>query len=350
MDETAGPKPNVVLLVAGALRPDRIGCYGAVPAATPFIDALATEGVVADAMFCSALPASAAFAGMLSGQHPINLGFGPARDVPDLPFGTTLLPEVFLGAGYLTCTFDNLRRENHWLGRGSEFYVDPSLRYGRNATCREMNLLLKPWLQTNAGERFFLTVHYRGGEGAEAVDQAVGEVLAALASLRLKQKTLLVIHADCGAPEGLGERDLRTPLILSWPGRVSAGTRMPQLFQTEDLAPTLLEAAGLEVPSSFEGRSFWQLAAGTATDGGRNRVISVDCTTLERSSIRTPGQRLNLSGTSRELYDAASGRVEENDVALEQPAAASALEQELRGWITERLAERERNEALFAEI
>jgi len=54
----------------------------------------------------------------------------------------------------------------------------------------------------------------------------------------------------------------RTPLIVHWPGRVaSPGTVRPQFTHAVDLMPTVLEAAGLDVPEMVDG------AAQQLTDG-----------------------------------------------------------------------------------
>jgi arylsulfatase A-like enzyme len=52
---------------------------------------------------------------------------------------------------------------------------------------------------------------------------------------------------------------VRVPLIFSWPGELREGMRSDALVETVDVAPTLLEAAGLPVPASMQGRSLLPL-------------------------------------------------------------------------------------------
>ena len=57
---------------------------------------------------------------------------------------------------------------------------------------------------------------------------------------------------------------VRVPLILSWPGRFQAGLRSPALVELTDLAPTFLDAAGIEAPHWIQGRSLLPLLTGAA--------------------------------------------------------------------------------------
>ena len=59
----------------------------------------------------------------------------------------------------------------------------------------------------------------------------------------------------CRFYEGL----VRVPLIFSWPGRFGAGVVRNSLVELTDLAPTLLELAGLPLPERMQGRSLLPL-------------------------------------------------------------------------------------------
>lgn len=108
----------------------------------------------------------------------------------------------------------------------------------------------------------------------ELVDVQLGRIVDALAATGQLENTLIVFHSDHG--ELLGDHGLlykgcrffeglvHVPLIVSWPGRVRAGIESPALVELVDLAPTLLEAAGLPVPSFMQGRSLFPLLTGGA--------------------------------------------------------------------------------------
>ncbi len=60
------------------------------------------------------------------------------------------------------------------------------------------------------------------------------------------------------------EQLLNVPVILSWPGHIPAGLKVDALTELVDLAPTLLELAGLEVPYYMQGRSLAPILTGGA--------------------------------------------------------------------------------------
>ena len=51
------------------------------------------------------------------------------------------------------------------------------------------------------------------------------------------------------------EESFRTPLIIRWPGVTAAGRKSATLVQNIDMAETLLDMAGLSIPSDMQGRS-----------------------------------------------------------------------------------------------
>jgi arylsulfatase len=120
---------------------------------------------------------------------------------------------------------------------------------------------------------------------------------------------------------------------------------LPKMVQVSDIAPTILEAAGLEAPEAMEGRSFWKALTGEdPTAGGHEQVISAENTWQSSWSLRTPTHKLILARDgeysnrpSRELYDLMSDPNEEHNIAGEQPQIASAMQAELESWIDRRL-------------
>jgi len=73
-----------------------------------------------------------------------------------------------------------------------------------------------------------------------------------------------VISGDNGWPIPRGKANLydagtRQPLALRWPAKLERGRRMDVFVNLADLAPTFLEAAGLEIPPDMTGRSLLPL-------------------------------------------------------------------------------------------
>lgn len=111
----------------------------------------------------------------------------------------------------------------------------------------------------------------------ESMDDAVGTLLDTLDRLNLADKTIIIFASDNGgnmynvvdgttptsnAPLRGGkatvfEGGVRTPLVIAWPGRTTAGTRSDALVQSEDYYPTILAGLGLPLASGqkFDGIS-----------------------------------------------------------------------------------------------
>lgn len=105
-------------------------------------------------------------------------------------------------------------------------------------------------------------------ETLRGVDDSVGAVLKFLDERGLAGNTVVVYAGDNGyfwGEHGLidkryaYEESMRIPLLLRWPGRCPAGLKVSDLTLNIDLAPTLLAAAGLNVPASMQGQSWLPL-------------------------------------------------------------------------------------------
>lgn len=104
------------------------------------------------------------------------------------------------------------------------------------------------------------------------IDDQVGRILAALDASGQRDSTIVIFTSDHG--ESLGDHGLiqkgcrfyeglvRVPLIWSWRGRFAAGLRSDALVELTDIAPTLLEACGLERPSYITGESLLPMLTG----------------------------------------------------------------------------------------
>lgn len=63
-------------------------------------------------------------------------------------------------------------------------------------------------------------------------------------------------------------------MLVRYPASIKAGSVVPQIVANIDIAPTLLEAAGIAVPGHMDGASFWGLAQGGAgEDGWRKHLL-----------------------------------------------------------------------------
>lgn len=108
------------------------------------------------------------------------------------------------------------------------------------------------------------------------VDRLIGNLRAQLASLGVEDNTVIIFTSDHGlmlGEFGLGgkalnyEPCLRVPMIVYDPRQATAsrGTRVSELVQSIDVAPTLLDLAGVDAPATMQGHSVTPLVAGEET-------------------------------------------------------------------------------------
>jgi uncharacterized sulfatase len=95
----------------------------------------------------------------------------------------------------------------------------------------------------------------------ERYDRDIGEMLALLEQSGQLDNTLVVITSDNGMPFPRAKTNLydfgaRMPLAVRWPARVPGGRRVTDFISHTDLAPTFVEACGVELPEEMTGRSF----------------------------------------------------------------------------------------------
>ncbi|HEY7369699.1 MAG TPA: sulfatase [Thermoanaerobaculia bacterium] len=104
-----------------------------------------------------------------------------------------------------------------------------------------------------------------------AVDENVGRILDELEKRGLTRDTVVVYSSDNGfflGEHGLFDKRLmyepsiRVPMLLRYPARVAPRVENAHMVLNVDLAPTLLELAGVAAPSGLHGRSFVPLLEG----------------------------------------------------------------------------------------
>lgn len=97
-----------------------------------------------------------------------------------------------------------------------------------------------------------------------AVDKSVGKVLDYIQENGLEDNTVVIYSSDQGFYLGehgwfdkrwMYKESLRTPLLIQWPGVVSAGSVNNDLVSNLDFGETILDLAGLDIPKEMQGRS-----------------------------------------------------------------------------------------------
>lgn len=108
------------------------------------------------------------------------------------------------------------------------------------------------------------------------VDHAIGEIMAGLEQLGLRDDTIVIYSTDHGeyvyefgisekAPGICADAVCRIPLLVRYPGQVPAGTTVDALVETVDLVPTLCAWAGVPRLETSDGHDVSTLMAGSGT-------------------------------------------------------------------------------------
>jgi len=290
-------RPHSVLLVTlDTTRADHIGCYGRADAGTPALDGLAARGVRFERAYTTVPVTLPAHATLLTGSYP------PYHGVRDnvlfrLDDAAETLAETSRRAGHRTAAFLSGVPLSAIFGLDQGFDVyDEAFGSGGNRgrmlerpADRTVAAALEWFAGVGADEGFFLWVHLfdphlpltpppefarRFPERpyqAEIsfADAEVGRLLEALQAAGRLEDTLVCVTADHG--EGLGEHregthgnllydgTLRIPLLLAGPG-VPAAVEVSAAVSLVDVAPTLVELAGIEDGGAYSLRGGLSLA------------------------------------------------------------------------------------------
>ena len=136
----------------------------------------------------------------------------------------------------------------------------------------------------------------------ELIDDNVGRMLDSLERTGQRDNTIVIFMSDHG--EALGDHGLllkgcrfyegltRVPLIISQPGTFLEGARRGALVELLDIAPTLLDLAGLPIPERMQGTTL------------RNLLVDDEAQDHHRDFVRceyyraiNPAMRDNYYGT-----------------------------------------------------
>ncbi len=296
----APDRPNLLFCIADDLSWAHTGAMGDPVVRTPMFDRVAEEGVLFTHCFCSAPSCTPSRGAILTGRNFWELDAG-ALLWSTLSTRFTVYPDLLAEAGYFVgltrkgwgpgdakaggwtrnptgpgfktfADFLQARPEGQpfcfWFGS-----QDPHRPYEvGSGVARGMDpdaVRLPPFLPDVPEVRSDICDYYFE---AERYDREIGEMLALLEARGELDNTLVVITSDNGMPFPRAKTNLydfgtRMPLAVRWPARVPAGRRVTDFIGHIDLAPTFLEACGLEAPPEMSGRSFLNVL--TSTREGR---------------------------------------------------------------------------------
>lgn len=367
----AEPRAPVILISVDTLRADHLSCYQPGQTPTPHIDALAKNGTLfsqVSAVVPLTLPSHVS---MFTSMYPF------ANGVEDngVPFGQgETLATVLKNAGYRTAAFVGGFALDRRFGLSVGFDVYDSPFDLHKKTVTDAGDLKRPgalvaaaalrWLDQNGNSPFFLFLHLydlhtpydlppkaqlrRGetGYGAELayVDGVIGDFLAHLEACGLLNSALIVFTSDHG--EGLGDHGesthgffvyqstLRVPLMIHWPRRWKQPLidRVDEPASLLDVAPTILDALGLPVGSTMQGRSLIADKAGADIYSeslyARNHF---GCAALR---VLRAGRYKYIDAPQPELYDVSTDPVESRNLYGTEQSKAMGMRRRLTALIS----------------
>ncbi|HSZ63107.1 MAG TPA: sulfatase-like hydrolase/transferase [Terriglobales bacterium] len=386
--------PNILLITLDTTRADRMGFLGSKRGLTPNLDALARDSAVFTHAYSQAPLTPTSHATILTGTYP---QFHQVNDfrlplAKDLPYA----PDVLHAHGYRTAAFvgsvvlDPATNYAPGFDRGFDTYnagFDPEAirQKGRFETIeRRGNVVVtraRAWLTHHPKGPFFLWVHlydahdpydppepYKSRYASEPYDgeiayedAAVGRLLAQFKARGLYEDAVIAVMSDHGESLGthgedthgifLYDETIQVPLVIKLP-RKNAGDksttkqttkRIDDKVELVDVMPTLLQAAGVAVPTEVQGQSLMGLLttattpadSGTAVEAWHDRPAYAETdyprTAFGWSALRSlrTGKYLYVQAPRQELYDEVADAKAEHNLAGESTAVADTLKARL---------------------
>ena len=367
--------PNIVLITLDTTRADRMGFLGSKRGLTPNLDVLARQSVVFSRAYAQVPLTTPSHAVLLTGTYPQfthieDMGSPLDKDVP-------YLPDLLHSHGYHTAAFVGayiLDPAGMAVGfeRGFDAYdahfhdrKSGETRYGSvERRAEDVAHRAMSWLSFHPQGPFFLWLHFYDphdpydppepfktryasepydGEIAYT-DSVVGDVMAMLQKHGLYKDTVIAVAADHGEAFGehgeerhgmfLYDETIHVPLLLKFPEGRFAGRRIEERVALAEMAPTLLEIAGISAPATMQGQSLAPLIEARKSLGKPE-------TTWERSvyseskyahsfgwselSSWRSGKYLYVQAPKRELYDQYSDPGALRNLAQTATAVADTL-------------------------
>ena len=295
-------RPNIIWIVAEDLSPQHLGVYGGTGGSTPFLDALAMDGVIYSEAYSTAGVCAPSRAALITGAYQTSIGahnmrtLGMSQNALDayppghqsysavIPADMKTYPELLRMAGYYTSNnvkedyqfrspvtmWDESSREAHWRNRKDP--NQPFFSIFNFTTSHESQVWARadePLLVDPAD--VFIPPYYPDDSISRAVmarfitnamrmDMQAGEIIQQLKDDGLYENSIIFFYGDHGdglpyAKRELYDRGLKVPLIVKAPF-LEKGGQIDELVSFVDFGPTVLSLAGVQIPESMQGQAF----------------------------------------------------------------------------------------------
>lgn len=382
-------RPNILFILADDTGIEDYGCYGSdrFKGRTPNIDALAKSGLRFER--CYAMPlCGPSRCAIITGRYGFRTGGVGNQSAHTASYKVEpSVAKTLKQAGYATGMagkwrqmsdlpgdwgFDEFITDNTaggWYWQKSYNKNGKQVDAGKEVYCPDVCMeFTKDFLKRHKDEPFYFyfpthLVHgpilrtpdtKAGTEGQVALyddnmiymDKQVGELVAELEKLGLREKTLIVFSGDNGTAKesgkiggrqingqkgGVLEGGSRVPLIANWKGVTPEGKVLKDLTDFSDFFPTFAEVAGAKMPEGvkIDGRSFAPQLHGKKGDPREWIFVQLNA----KWYARNDGWKLNQAG---ELYDMSDAPFVEKLVSADgQSDAAKAARKKLQATLDE---------------
>ncbi len=365
VDSWSAAKPDIILITIDAVRADRMGFLGAHSGLTPNLDRIAHESIVFTQAYSQSPLTISSHATILTGTYP-QTHRASEFSVP-LPGALPYVPDLLHKAGYKTAAFvgslelDPRNGPFQAYDRGFEVY-DAGFQQPERGRTRyqsvtrgneEVVTRAIKWLSSIKQRPLFLWVNLHDADTTAAsydravtsADSAIGKLLTSLRAQSVYDDTLVILASSHG--EGLGshgedthgmflyDETIHVPLLLKLPKSSSAGKQIKNRAHLIDIAPTLLEQAGIPVPSQMQGQSLTRIAQSTSQADqpaySRTDMPAQDfgCAAIE--SWRA-GKYLYIRAPKPELYDLSAEPGATRNLAQSSKATLETLASQLQSF------------------
>ncbi len=365
----ATAKPNIVLITLESVRADRMGFLGGKNSLTQNLDRLAAGSIVFEHAYAQAPGTVVSHATILSGAYPQSTGFTEIGGA--LPTSLPFLPDLLKAQGYRTAAFvgsialDPRNGLAQGFERGFQSY-DAGFRPVIPGDSRppvteraasEVVAHAIAWIgrnaQSAAHEPFFVWIHIGNtGSGAAAYnsaigagDAAVGKLLGALRQQKADASTAVIVAGDHGQSLGahgeethgifLYDETIHVPLLVRLPEAQTSGKRVTTKVRLVDIAPTVLEIAGVAVPSQMQGQSLLRIAK---AGGGADQPVYSRADLSQRGFGWSPleswraGKYLYIRAPRPELYDMTADPGATHNLAQSSKATLDTMAAQLENF------------------
>ncbi len=301
--------PNIVVVIADDFSQLDSQPWGATGIRTPAIRQLAAAGMSFDRAYVASPSCAPSRAALLTGLMPARNGAEANHSRPRAELRK--LPSFLQELGYQTAAFGKVSHYRHTADYGFDVFANDGfhdhagihaavdfLAERSRTDSRPLCLMVGsnwphvPWPEDTSGihpEELLLPAgsidtprtriwRARYAAAVESADRDLQTVLAAVRQ-HLSENTVVIFTSDHGAQWpfakwNLYEAGICVPLIVSWPGRIAAGTRSSALVSWVDLLPTFVELAEGTVPEGLDGRSFLPVLLGSR-QAHRNQIFAL---------------------------------------------------------------------------